>query len=266
MEELPPVQESAPDAPHRPAMSFAARLLNVFAVPGEVFEGVKTNRISIANWLVPALLLAAVGMVSVTVAVSQPALHEQLRESSGKLAKVLQQQVNEGKLEQADADSALVAWRALTDPVTLRTMGAAAVAVFNVGRVFWWALLLWLLARAFLRVRVDYLKALEVSGLGLMISVLGGVVTLLLMVNLPKLFATTDLVLAASNFDPRGANHLLLGVANLFSLWLVGVLSVGLARLTGVPFIRAAWLVFAAWVIQESFLVLVGGVLGQFAL
>ncbi len=266
MEEFPPVQEPAPDASHRPAMSFAARLLNVFAIPGEVFEGVKTSRISIANWLVPALLSAVVGMVSVMVAVSQPALQEKLRDFVGQQTKVLQQQVKDGQLEQAEADSALVVLRTLIEPATLRTLGGAAAAVFSVGRVFWWALLLWLLARAFLKVRVDYLKALEVSGLGLMITVLGGVVTLLLMVNLPKLFATTDLALAVTDFDPRRASYLLLGAANLFSLWLVGVLAVGLARLAGVPFMRAAWLVFAAWVIQESFLVLVAGVLGQFAL
>jgi hypothetical protein len=33
-----------------------------------------------------------------------------------------------------------------------------------------------------------------------------------------------------------------------------------------VPFLRAAWFVFAVWVIQQSFLMLLGGALGQFAL
>jgi hypothetical protein len=41
---------------------------------------------------------------------------------------------------------------------------------------------------------------------------------------------------------------------------------VGLAKLAGVPFLRAAWFVFAVWVIQESFFVLLGGMLGQFPL
>ena len=40
-------------------------------------------------------------------------------------------------------------------------------------RVFWWAFILWLLGRLFLKVRFGYPKALEVAGLGLMISVLG---------------------------------------------------------------------------------------------
>jgi len=56
----------------------------------------------------------------------------------------------------------------------------------------------------------------------------------------------------------------LLGAANVFALWLVCVLSVGLGRLAGVPFWRAMWLVFAAWLIQESCLVLLQGVMGPF--
>jgi len=262
MEEPPPVLDSSPP----PAMSLAARLLNVFAIPGEVFEVARASRVSVANWLVPALLSAAVGVLSVLAVVSQPALHERLRGQLDQQAKVMQQQVKDGKLKQAEADRAMALGRALTKPATLRALGGTAAAVFGIGRVFWWALILWVLARAFLKVYVDYLKALEVAGLGLMISVLGGVVTLLLMLNLPKLFATTDLALAVSGFDPSRKSYLLLGAANLFSLWLVGVLSVGLARLSGVPFMRAAWLVFAAWLVQESFLVLMGGLLGQFAL
>jgi len=130
--------------------------------------------------------------------------------------------------------------------------------------VFWWAFILWLLGRLFLKVQFGYLKALEVAGLALMISVLGGIVTLLLTVNLTKLFGTPGL--AVADFEAARKSHLLLGAANLFSFWLVGVLSVGLAKLAGVPFLRAAWFVFAFWVIQESFFMLLGGVLGQFAL
>ena len=61
MEEPLPVLDSPPEAPPPPAISLAARLLNVFAIPGEVFAGVRASRISIGNWLVPTLLLVVVG-------------------------------------------------------------------------------------------------------------------------------------------------------------------------------------------------------------
>jgi hypothetical protein len=145
-------------------------------------------------------------------------------------------------------------------------LGSVAAVLIALVRVFWWASILWLLGRLFLKVRFGYLKALEVAGLALMISVLGWIVRLLLLVNVSKLFATPGLALGTGDFDPARQSLLLLGAANVFSFWLIGVLSVGLAKLAGVPFLRAAWFVFAFWVIQESCLMLLGGALGQFAL
>ncbi len=246
-------------------MSLPARLLNVFAIPGEVFAVVKASRHSIANWLVPALLSGVVAALTAIVIVSQPAIQKQLDQLMDRQAKVLAQQVKAGQVKQADADRAVAVTRALTQPATLKALGGSAAAMIGVTRVFWWAFVLWLLGRLFLKVRLSYPKTLEVAGLGLMISLLGSVVMLLLMVNLPRLFSTTNLTTALSDFDPSRKSPLLLGAANVFSIWGIGVLSVGLAKLAKVPFLRAAWFVFGAWVIQESFFVLVGGVLGQFA-
>jgi hypothetical protein len=98
----------------------------------------------------------------------------------------------------------------------------------------------------------------------MMISVLGTIVGVLLIVNLGRLFAGPSLALVINDFDETRKSHLFAGAANVFSFWLVGVMSVGLAKLAGVPFLRAAWLVVAYWMAQESFFILVG--LGQLAL
>ncbi|HOC55530.1 MAG TPA: YIP1 family protein [Verrucomicrobiota bacterium] len=264
MEEPLPLPESPPDAPPPPAMSLAARLLNVFAIPGEVFEEVKASRVSVWNWLVPALLLGVVSVFTVLAVVSQPALQRQMNERIEEQAKALDQQVKAGKVKRVEADRALAVTRAIAQPAILKTLGGVMAAGFGVVRVFWWGLVLWLLGRVFLKACFGYIKTLEVAGLALMVSVLGSAVLLLLMVNLPKLFAAQGLALAVSDFDPSRKSYLLLGAANVFALWLVCVLSVGLGRLAGVPFWRAMWLVFAAWLIQESCLVLLQGVMGPF--
>jgi hypothetical protein len=246
-------------------MSFAARLLNVFAIPGEVFASVKARRFSLANWLVPALLSAAVGVFTVLVFVSQPAFQRQIQDLVERQAKGLDQQVKAGKVKQADADRAMALTRAVTTPPVLKLLGSVAAALASGIRIFWWAFLLWLLGRVFLKVRFGYLKTLEVAGLGLMINVLGTIVILLLMVKLPTLFSGSGAALAISDFDAARKSPLLLGAANVFSFWLMGVFSVGLAKLANVPFLRAAWFVFATWVIQESLLALAAGVFLQFA-
>ena len=246
-------------------MPLAARLLNVFAIPGEVFAVVKASRISSGNWVLPMLLSALVAVLTALVLVSQPALQKQMHDRFEQQAKALQDQVKAGKVKQADVDRTAALTRLILAPPTLRVLGGAVAAAIGIARVFWWAFVLWLLGRLFFKARLNYFKTLEVAGLALMISVLGGVITLLLMVNLPKLFTAPGLALAVSDFDAMRKSRLLLGATNVFSFWMIGVLSVGLGRLAGVPFLRAAWFVFAVWVMQESFLVLLGGLLGQVA-
>jgi len=264
MEEPLPVLESTPEVPLPPATSLAARLLNVFAIPGEVFAGVKVSHISIGNWLVPALLLTIVGIFTAFAVVSQPAFQKQINDLAERQSKALDEQVKAGKVKQLDAERAIALTRAIITPASLKSLFSIGAAVVGVARVFWWGFVLWLLGRLFLKVRFGYPKALEVAGLGLMISVLGAVVILLLMANLPKLFSTPSLAFTGSDFDTNRQSLLLMGAANVFSLWLLGVLSVGLAKLAGVPFLRAAWLVFAAWAIQQSLFLFAGGVLVQF--
>jgi hypothetical protein len=266
MDDPLPVLDSPRNATPPPAMSLAARLLNVFAVPGEVFADVKAGGVSIGNWLVPALLSALVSVLTAVVIVSHPAIQRQMHDLTERQAKGLEQQVKAGKVKQADADRVVALTRAVTQPGPLKILASMAVAVAGVARVFWWAFVLWLLSRLFLKVRLGYPKVLEVAGLGLMISVLGAIVTLLLMLNLPGLIATPNLASAISDLDAIRKSPLLLGASQVFAFWMIGVLSVGLARLAGVPFLRAAWLVFAAWLVQESLIVLVAGLLGQIAL
>jgi len=245
-EPLPGLQSPPPATP--PAMSLAARLLNVFAIPGEVFAGVKASRRAMGNWLVPALLSAMVGTFAAILLLSQPPIQQQLR---GKQAKLWARPVQAGTLTRAQADQMQALVEKLTVPITVICMVLASVV-----RVLWWAFVLWLLGRRFLNVRLGYSKMLEVAGLGTMISVLGAIVTLLLTVKLGAL-GTPGLGLVVSDLDAARKSPLLLGADTVFSFWLVCVMSVGLARVGSVPFLRAAWLVLAYWLLQETLLGLV---------
>lgn len=244
MDEPLPALESPPQA-SPPAMSLAARLLNVFAIPGEVFAGVKAGRSSIGNWLVPALLSAVVGTLAAIAILSQPVIQQQMREQQ---AKLMAKQVQAGTLTSAQADQMLALVEKLMVPIAV-----IVTVVASVVRVLWWALVLRLLGQMFLKVKLGYSKILEVAGLGTMISVLGAIVTLLLTVKFGT-FETPGLRFVVDDFEAARKSQLALGAATAFSFWLAGVMSVGLARLGDVPFLRAAWLVFAYWVLQETLL------------
>jgi hypothetical protein len=237
-------------------MSIAARLLNVFAIPGEVFAEVKSSRAKVSNWLVPVFLSALIGAVSVWIAFSQPAVQQQLREQQ---TRMLDKQIKAGSITQADADKLLATLERVQGPLM-----AAGVVAMSFLRIFWWALILVLLGRWFFRVKLGYSKALEVAGLAIMISVLGSVVSLLLTVNLARLFATPSLALALHDFDTTRKSHVFLGAANVFAFWQISVIAVGLAKLAGAPFVRAVILVLGCWLMQESLLIMLG--FGQLAL
>ncbi len=261
MEQSPPTVESEPPAPKEPPTSLAARLLNVFATPGEVFEEVKAAKSSTANWLVPVLIASVVGALSAIILFSQPAILQQLRE---KQERTLDKQVQAGKMTRAQAEQALAMVEKFSGPAMMKLFGSIGAVFYSFGRVFWWALVLWLLGRWFLNVRFDYMKAVEVAGLASMIAVLGMLVATLLAVNLGKLFSSPSLALAISDFDPQKKSHLLLGALNVFYFWQVGVMSVALARLAAVPFARAMLGVLGVWVFWELLLIYSG--LGTMAL
>jgi hypothetical protein len=191
---------------------------------------------------------------------SQPAIVQQIREQQ---AKKMDELVKAGKMSQADADKAAAVTEKFTGPTMLTIFGSVVVTLIGFVRVLWWGLLLWLVGKI-LKKPFGYAKALEIFGVASMVTVLGAVVGILLAVMLGRMIATPSLVLLVKDFDITRKTHLLLGTVNIFYFWQVGVLSVGVAKLTGVTFMRALPLVIICYVFTELLLIYTG--LGQFAL
>ena len=76
MEPTPPVL--SPPAAGPPSTSLGARLFNVFATPGDVFEEVRQSKPCVGNWLLPMFLSCVIGVISVLVIFSQEAIQHQV--------------------------------------------------------------------------------------------------------------------------------------------------------------------------------------------
>lgn len=250
MEEPLPVEEKPPEIPEPRATSLLARMFNVFAVPGQVFDEVKATPVRIGNWLVPTLLWAIVAIAAALVVLAQPEIEGKLKEN---FSKTFDKQVQAGKMTEADAAKGKQAFEILKTPAVV-----GMVIVLSFVRLFWWAFILWLFGLMFLRSRFNYMKGLEVAGLAIMISVLGVIVALLLTVDLGPIFSGQRATLVVGEAALNRRSKLIGGAANVFSLWMLTVMSVGLSRIAGVPFLRAAWLVFAWWLMQQAFFLLLG--------
>jgi len=247
-------QQSQSEAPPPPTMSLGGRLLNVFATPGEVFQEVKTASVSTANWLVPALILLAVSWVAAWLIFSQETIRHQLSEITDR---AIQKQVERAHLSEQQAEQARAMgekWAGISSKV------AAALAPVFAGFVtpFIWGLIVWLAGAKVLKGNFPYMKAVEVVGLANMISVLDVIVKTLLIVGLGNLYAAPGLVLLVKDFDPQNPIHSLLVVVNVMTFWLLAVRAIGLARLAGASFAKAALWVFGIWAAYTGFFIGLG--------
>lgn len=217
-----PTGEPSPSPPS----ALAARLFNVYAAPGEVFDEVRARPPSTANWVVPMLLLMVVSAVGAWLVFSQPAFQQQQDEAQ---ARFMQRLVEKGKVPPEAA--------AAQDTATPRsrlkyTLGPTAGAIVtSLAAPFWGALLLWIIGAKLLKGGFSYGKALEAAGLACMIDVLGALVKTLLILATANLQATVSPALALREVDWFNPAHLALVSLDLFALWLYAVRAVAMARL-----------------------------------
>src|SRR5438046_4069081 len=122
MKQPPSLLDPPATAETRARMSLAARLLNVFAVPGEVFTEIKTSPHSVSNWLVPGILGAFVGAISVLVMLSQPTVQKQVHERQ---AALLDKAAKSGKLTSQERFAA----EQFTGPTAVKVFGIAGAVV-----------------------------------------------------------------------------------------------------------------------------------------
>ena len=232
-------------------MSLTGRLVNIFAAPGEVFEAVQPAKPATVNWLVPLILSLVIGALSVLIIYSQPAVIQQLRDQQ---TKAMDDQVQAGKLTRAQADQAQAMTEKFFGPSMIRIFGLVSVSVLSITRLFWWALVLWVLGRLLLRADVTYVKALEAAGLASMIAILGSLAAALLTTCLGEI-STFSLLLLARHLSPQSLLHMVLQSVDVFDLWFWGVMTIALAQLARVPWTKALPLTVAYWLVIEGILI-----------
>jgi hypothetical protein len=225
-------------------MSLPARLMNVFAIPGEVFSEVKAAGPSVWNWLAPALMLLPISWFSAWLIFSQPSIQQQLSDIT---EQALQKQIEKGHLTQDQIDMQRKAVE-----MTSKIMPYVAPVFMAFVSPFLWGLILWLVGTKALKGKFPFMKGVEVAGLANTIGVLQAIVTTLLIISFGNLFASASPALLVRELDLQKPSHSLLATANVMTFWLLTVRSVGLARLSGASVMRAGVWVFGIWAAYTS--------------
>ena len=229
--------------------SLLERLADVYAAPGEVFDEVKAAPRCLLNWVVPVLILFVVGWLGMRIALSQAVIQQQLRDYQ---EQGVQRLVDSGRIPKNEADAAQEAGQ------TSMNVRIATEPVYNAVAVpLLWAVLFWLVGTVPLKGNFTYLKGLEVVGLASMITVLGVIIKTLLVLITGNFFATPSLMLLVRDFDPQNTLHAVLAAANVMTFWGLTVKAIGLSRLSGASFGKAAFWVFLLWGAWTALLIVI---------
>ena len=214
-------------SPPPAATSLAARLLDLFVSPSEVFEQVVAEEVNLANWRVPMLLACLAGVVLLRVT----AIDDQA-------AVAIQQLTGTAKASAGRGEAMAGGWKILS---------SLAVCFGAVAGSLWSAFVVWLIGRCFLNVRFSYLKTLEIVGLTSIILVLGSIVTCLLIALSGDTAARPSLSLFGANRSSTMALRTVLDSMSVFHIWTTTILAIGLSKLSGVSFKESAFWVFGYW-------------------
>jgi len=225
-------------------MSLFGRLSNIIAAPGETFDDVKASVPSAANWLVPALIAIVIGWIGVTLIFGNPAIQQQMRDLTDQ---ALQKSFANSNMSQQQQDQSKEA-AANMARISQMIIGYVGVpfAVFAI--TFFWGLVTWLLGVFVFKGSFPFMKAVEVSGLTSVISILDSIITTLLILVMGTVFAAPSLMLLIKGFDPQNSLHAALATLEIFTLWTVAVRAIALSRLSGVSVAKAAAWVFGVWI------------------
>jgi hypothetical protein len=246
-------------APSTPTISFTDIIINVFASPGEAFEGIRTSPSRGSVWIIPLVFVLLLSSVSVWIMFSNETLREQALAAQKER---IEEQARSGQITQEQADQALEGMERGGGMIAAFGIVGAVITVSVV--FFVTTLIFWLVGKLALKAEAGYGKYLELWGASQWIGILGGIVTLLMIIAMNTLYAAPSGALAVlQNFNRQDVVHRLLASLNLFTIWQMVVVGIGLAKFSAKPSGAGIGVAMGLWILWVLISVFLLGGLGM---
>ncbi len=227
--------------------SSLSKLFNVFVSPSEVFESIKAGSKKIGLWAIPCLLAIVISIIFIFIVFSDPAIQSQMRDMA---MKQVESRISQQHLPPDQAETARQQAASMVGGPMWKVFGIIGAIVYTFVSLFAVSLVLFLVSKVAFKTPVAYGKAMEIVGPSFMTNfVLGSIVSMLTILAMGSIHATPGLGLSISEFDPQNKMHVLLSSVNIFTIWYLVILSIGLGKLANVKTGKAAIWVFSVWVV-----------------
>jgi hypothetical protein len=218
-------------APSTPTISFGDIIMNVFASPSEAFEGIRTSPTRASVWVVPLIVLMLLSCCFTWLMFTNESMKNQFMDSQRTR---MEDQVQAGKMSQEQADQTLDQME--KSEGMMIAFGIIGGILMITIMFFVAGLIFWLVGKFGLKAEGGYGKYLELYGASQWIGILGFIITILLAVAFGSMYATPGGALAVlSNFNPKDITHRVLSSLNIFTIWQMVVVGIGMAKYAGKP-------------------------------
>lgn len=240
-----------PATPSVDISSFMTRAANVFMSPGELYTEIAAAPVQTSTWAIPYVISLLVGVLMTVALFSNASLRDQALEGQ---REEIQKQVEAGSMTQEQADQA----EKMMSPAMFMTFGAVGVVVFVTATMFLIPLLLFGVTKAAFKFAGSYKKLLETYAISTLLGALGGIVSLLMMYSMDSMLAQPGpVVFLMDSFDRHSFAHNAVASLNVFTIWEVVVVGLGLSKLNGKSAGAGMAVTFGLWlawvVVSASF-------------
>jgi hypothetical protein len=241
--------------PLPPAPSLGKSLTDVFASPADVFQSLKGTASAPTLWAIPLIVNVVLAILIVIVIFNDDVLRTQVIDQQ---RAAIEKRVDEGKITRQDADVAIDHMENAGSGMFI-AIGSVAAIIFLLLAFFVGALFLWLADKTILKSPEGYGKHLELYGISSWIGILGGIVTVLMMVGLGSLAASPSAALAVlGSYDSANNVHKLLSSLNIFSIWAAAIIGIGLSKFSGKSTGAGMAVAFVLWILWIAVSILFG--------
>jgi Yip1 domain len=236
------------------APSLAMTILDILASPSEAFESIKDSVPSPSLWFIPMLCAFLIFVSHTFILFTDNALKAEFMDSQ---SNILHNKVKEGKLTKLEADKVETNMNSISDTMIVFTVagGVIIIPLFYFGC----ALLLWLANKIIFKSSAVYIKILELFGITTWINILGRIFSIALMLAFSTVAATPSPALAVlGSYNSTNIIHRILTGFNIFAIWEVIVVGIGLGKISGKSSGKGIIVAFIVWILLIGSLILLG--------
>ena len=241
--------------PLPPAPSLVNAITDVYTSPSEVFKALKNTASAPGLWVVPMIVSVVMAILMIYIIATNETLRGQVIDQQ---RAAIQKLVEENKMTQENADLQMDRMEKSGTGIFI-AFGSVTATIAVVVGFFIAALFLWLAGKVVLKSTEGYGKHLELFGISSWIGILGGIITLFMIVGLNSLAASPSAALAVlGNYESTNHFHKVLSALNIFSIWQVAIVGIGLSKLSDKSTGLGMSLAFVLWILWVAVSILLG--------